>query len=60
MALTTVILPWDSLVLMTAALILATLAVLVEVGLSQTAAQAPTHVEQRKEIVTMMTTALAV
>ena len=53
MALTTVMLPWDSLVIMTAVLILAILAVLMELG-EMPAAQAPTHVEQEKEIVTRM------
>ena len=53
---TTVILPWDSLVIMTAVM---SLAVLMEVE-EQPAAQIQTNVKQGKEIVTMILTALTI
>ena len=56
MAKTTVILPWDSLVIMTVVMGLTVLMELEELP----AAQAPTNVEQEKEIVTQILTALAV
>ena len=56
MAKTTVILPWDSLVIMTVVMGLTVLMELEELPV----AQAPTNVEQEKEIVTQILTALAV
>ena len=56
MAKTTVILHWDSLVIMTAVM---SLTVLMEVG-EQPAALAPTNVEQEKEIVTLIRNVLEI
>ena len=56
MAKTTVILPWDSLVIMTVVMGLTVLMELEELP----AAQAQTNVEQEKEIVTQILIALAV
>ena len=55
MAKTTVILPWDSLAIMTAVIILVVLMELEELP----AAQAQTNVDQEKEIVTQILTASA-
>ena len=56
MAKTIVIVPWDSLVIMTAVMNLTVLMELEELP----AAKTPTNAEQEKEIVTLILTALAV
>ena len=56
MAKTTVILPWDSLVIMTVVMGLTVLTELEELPV----AQAPTNVEQEKEIVTLIRNVLEI